>query len=660
MILGSCCASNYIELIKSMARNLTEYRVFIASPSGLDDERKAFKDTLDRCNLRDAHDRGVHFTSIGWELTLSGHKRAQELINDEIRKCDYFVLVLHNRWGTPPGDSEERFTSGTEEELDVAKIAKKEKMQPMKDLAIFFKAVNEQMMADPGPELHKVLEFRKGLEKSKEFLYRGFDSTDIFAETLDRHLAQWIRDHENKLSENGVENIQPAQSFSFQAEGKNIGGEVTLSVENIYREQLRKAELLASEGKTVEAELAFSNLVVKFDDAWPLARFGRFLRKTGNRHRATDVLTRAIERARQQSDLAVEAYITRQLGRVQERSGNTHAALSQYLQASDMYQKIKSDEGTARTFRDLALAYRKLGEYEKAIELLDQSQHIFTKLEDYEGVAAALGYKGIIYKAQGKISEALAAHSQAHEIHERLGDISGLAVTKSNLGIINRLLGKLDDAKRHHSEALETYIKLHDLQGQSRELSNLGTLARTKGDFNSARELHTKSLGIAETLQNKHGIAIQYSNLGRDLFELNRLNEAEKLHLDSLQISRAADDPEGQAWQYEALGNIEKKRDHLDSAHERYEKAESLFTQLGSKIGEAKCILELGDIAFRRNQIVEAERLVVNAQTLYETLRIEEGMQHAEALLAKIRKAKLHIAPILPTHFKQRIGNLPE
>jgi tetratricopeptide (TPR) repeat protein len=620
-----------------MARNLTEYKVFIASPSGLESERQAFKDTLDRCNLRDGHDRGIHFTPIGWELTLSGQDRPQKLINDEIRKCDYFVLALHNRWGTPPGDSDGRYTSGTEEELDVAKIAKQEKMYPMKELAIFFKAVNVQMMADPGPELHRVLEFQKKLEKTKEFLYRRFDSTDIFAETLDRHLAQWIRDHENRESENTVEAQEP-QTRPIGTKENISNDELAHDLEKSFRVQLKQAESLASEGKTVEAELAFSNLVVKFDDAWTLARFGRFLRKTGNRHRATDVLTRAIEKARQKSDFAVEGYITRQLGQVQERSGNTHAAISHYLQALEIYKRISSNQGTGRTLRDLALAYRKLGEYEKAIELLEQSQHIFIKLDDFEGVAAALGYKGIIYKAQGKIPEALLAHSQAHEIHARLGDVRGLAATKSNLGIINRMLGKLDDATRHHTEALETYTKLHDLQGQSRELSNLGTLARTKKDFDLARELHTKSLGIAETLQNKHGIAIQYSNLGRDLFELNRLNEAEKLHLDSLRLSKAAEDPEGQAWQYEALGNIEKKRNNLDLAQGRYEKAQTLFTQLGSKIGEAKCMFDLGDIAFKRNQKADAVVLVTEALAIYESLKIEEMMLQAKELLANIKR----------------------
>src|ERR1039457_4125380 len=99
-----------------MPSKLTCYGVFIASPSGLEEERKAFRDEIQDYNDADAIPRGVLFRPIGWEDTLGGVGRPQSFINKEVQAADYFVLLLWNRWGSPPDRTSSGFTSGTEEE----------------------------------------------------------------------------------------------------------------------------------------------------------------------------------------------------------------------------------------------------------------------------------------------------------------------------------------------------------------------------------------------------------------------------------------------------------------------------------------------------------------------------------------------------------------
>ena len=55
-----------------MPRALTEYSVFIGSPSGLDEERRRFRDALRRFNENHGQPDGVRFEPIGWEDTLPG------------------------------------------------------------------------------------------------------------------------------------------------------------------------------------------------------------------------------------------------------------------------------------------------------------------------------------------------------------------------------------------------------------------------------------------------------------------------------------------------------------------------------------------------------------------------------------------------------------
>src|SRR5437660_10778803 len=102
-----------------MPSQLTAYRIFIASPGGLDAERRLFRDVVNRYNELHAIPRGVLFIPIGWDLALAGRGRPKELISSWLRRCDYFVLILWDRWGSPPS-RKGPYTSGTEEEFHLA------------------------------------------------------------------------------------------------------------------------------------------------------------------------------------------------------------------------------------------------------------------------------------------------------------------------------------------------------------------------------------------------------------------------------------------------------------------------------------------------------------------------------------------------------------
>src|SRR5690349_3781271 len=115
-----------------MSSTVTVYRIFIATPSGLEAERRAFRATLLDDNETDALQRGVMFVPVGWEDTLGGMGRPQELINRDLRMCDYFMLIVWDRWGTPPGiEGTSQFTSGTEEEFNTAVTLMADASRPM-------------------------------------------------------------------------------------------------------------------------------------------------------------------------------------------------------------------------------------------------------------------------------------------------------------------------------------------------------------------------------------------------------------------------------------------------------------------------------------------------------------------------------------------------
>ena len=152
-----------------MPSNVVKYRIFIASPGGLDDIRRMFYETLQAYNRDEAIPRNLLFDPIGWAATSPGVGRPQELINRDIRTCDRAVFIFRDRWGSRTG-KENKYTSGCDEEWELCNqlVAGGE----MKSLQLYFLPVPSSQLKDPGAQLKKVLAFRKRIEKNRQHLWR--------------------------------------------------------------------------------------------------------------------------------------------------------------------------------------------------------------------------------------------------------------------------------------------------------------------------------------------------------------------------------------------------------------------------------------------------------------------------------------------------------
>jgi hypothetical protein len=96
-----------------MADSRKVVKVFIASPGDLQDERRVAKAVVDEFNKLWADKLGYHVELVGWEDTIAGFGRPQDLINRELERCELFVGMIWRRWGTSPAASGP-YTSGFE------------------------------------------------------------------------------------------------------------------------------------------------------------------------------------------------------------------------------------------------------------------------------------------------------------------------------------------------------------------------------------------------------------------------------------------------------------------------------------------------------------------------------------------------------------------
>ena len=162
-------------------------RVFIASPGDLGAERRLFREIISEVNRLKAHGMGIQLEPLGWEDTLPGVGRPQELINKDIKKCDLMIMLLWKRWGTPTGE----YSSGFEEEYELAKRLLGGCGKPG-DIMLYFRKIPDDMLADPGPQPRQVQKFKEKIESEREFLYYPYEDENQWEKIFREHLSKWL------------------------------------------------------------------------------------------------------------------------------------------------------------------------------------------------------------------------------------------------------------------------------------------------------------------------------------------------------------------------------------------------------------------------------------------------------------------------------------
>ena len=185
-------------------------RIFIASPSGLDKEREALKEVVEDINRRNSTYWSLQFQVVGWEDTVGGNRRAQDIINRDLETCDYFFGILADHWGSRPHSIQgftTPYTSGFEEEYELAQTLFDS--GDMNDIHLFFGEIPSDKLRDIGPSLKKVLDFRDKVRDARKPLYVEFDTLETLKSKVGDVLSKIGWDTINPVSETNI--LAPGQ-----------------------------------------------------------------------------------------------------------------------------------------------------------------------------------------------------------------------------------------------------------------------------------------------------------------------------------------------------------------------------------------------------------------------------------------------------------------
>lgn len=518
-----------------MPTALQSYRVFIASPGGLARERKAFREVIEELNETWAIRQGFLLRAVGWEAATGGARRAQEIINEEVRTCDFFFMLLYDKWGTPPGGTS-GYTSGTEEEFYEATAC--HKAGTMREMLLLFKSVPPKQMADPGGELQKVIAFREKIEAERNHFFKHFDSVEKFKKELRAHLFDWL------LREPGPGNtppmltgpsipptgLAPASPDALPTPIQQLPGEAD--------ELIAAAWQLANDGKLTEAETLFARAIYVGQSVSALLAYGTFLVRQGLLERARamfeDVQTIA-EKHNDQPTLSA-AYSNR--GIILAIRGDLDGAEDMYHKSLAIVEKLGQFEGMASDYCNLGNILKTRGDLDGAEAMFRKSLAIDEKLEHLEGIASDYGNLGVVLAIRGNQDEAEAMYRKSLTINEKLENLEGMAIDYGNLGIVLQTRGDLDGAEAMYRQSLAINEKLGRLEGMAINYGNLGVVLKTCGDLNGAETMYRQSLATDEKLGQLEGMAIDYINLGSVFETRGDLNGAEAMFHKALEAAQ--------------------------------------------------------------------------------------------------------------------------
>ena len=323
-----------------MSIELSCFRVFIASPSGLGAERVAVLDEINRYNEAEAMARGVLFVPAGMKASFSAFGREQT--GPQILESDYFILLLWDRWGSAAGSPAGAVSkSGTEAEYTVALECYRNPERPMSQLVMMFKAVSPQQLSDAGPQLDRIIEFRKEIEEQQNHHADSFDTTRRCRSLMRWHLATWVQEQESGAKSAEVTRAAtPPLIISLDGIEETGKAKVLEHLERPYESLTAKAWDLTDEGHLTEAEVEFAKVVAGNDQLETLVSYGIFLCGTGRLDQARTLMERAVQLAQEQGEGPSTANACINLGIVLQLLDDPDGAKKTYRKSLEAAQRL--------------------------------------------------------------------------------------------------------------------------------------------------------------------------------------------------------------------------------------------------------------------------------------------------------------------------------
>lgn len=512
-----------------MGRNsLRVVKIFLSSPSDLEDERKAFPAIIDYVNVIKARNHGVLLEAIGWENTMPGKGRPQSKINEDLVECELVIFLLWKRWGS----STNGYSSGVEEEYAIAE-EEIEEGNNVKDIWFFFRKVSDDMLADEGEQLSKVLDFRNKIESEKKYLYKSYDNEWQFSIELLKYICLWLDDI-SPVSRvevlNDFQRIERDIEVATEAELQNKGEALKLAL---------RASKEEKGGNPTRAEGFYAKSISTYPIPYVVNDYGVFLAKQNLLEQAFAKFCYASKLSEDLGDEEMLASSFDNISIVLRGMDRHDEALESIDKAMKIFNKLNNKAGYAHSLFSKAKIMQEMGDTEKAISLLAESENISRQIGNSRWIIRSLLERAQVLLEIGSLEAAVNLLSEAEAICRDTNDRDNLVET---LYIFSQALcdkEDLDGAIAKLEQANETANEIEGFPYRSKILSNLAFLYLEVGNSEDSYKILEESERLCRRDSNREGLARTYLYKAIFFDQIGKETEAQREAVMALDIARS-------------------------------------------------------------------------------------------------------------------------
>jgi hypothetical protein len=176
-----------------MPSTVTKYKIFLASPSDLEEDRLSIDEVIKELNISYGKQNEIFLELLKWE-THSGAGistiHPQEIINSDLGiDYDIFIGIIWGKFGTKTDSAD----SGTEEEFLNAYNRFIEKPNSLQIL-FYFKTTPISINEINPEQIKKIQEFKTEIGKNKKVLYFQYNNISELSQFLRIHIPMRIND----------------------------------------------------------------------------------------------------------------------------------------------------------------------------------------------------------------------------------------------------------------------------------------------------------------------------------------------------------------------------------------------------------------------------------------------------------------------------------
>jgi hypothetical protein len=165
--------------------------VFISSPDDVQQEREIVNDVLLEINRSIGTWCGMTLQSRMWENFVATAEKPLESIKGQLRNCDLFIMIFSRKFGKSVQLSDGEYHSGTQEEYLAALELREQQKKKRPEIHAYFKKVSDpETLEDPGPELQKILKFKREIQQT--LFYKEYLSTEAFRPLVKDNITEWL------------------------------------------------------------------------------------------------------------------------------------------------------------------------------------------------------------------------------------------------------------------------------------------------------------------------------------------------------------------------------------------------------------------------------------------------------------------------------------